>query len=221
VIYFFTLTFAMVDWVMSLEPHWFSTIYGLLFAAGQGLSALAFTTAVIVLLARRPPLSNVISPHHLHDLGKLMFALVLLWAYLSFSQFLITWSGNLPEEIPWYIRRLNNGWQYVALLIVLFHFAVPFLYLLSRDVKRNPRLLLPVAIGIVVMRMIDLLWIVAPAPVAGEHETHLSVRWMDFAALVGLGGVWLAFYITQLTRRPLLPLGDPHLQEALEHGQHH
>src|SRR6185503_4214167 len=136
-----TITFASVDWAMSLNPHWYSTIYGILFMVGQALSALAFVIVLVALMGDEDPLRAAISRETVHDLGKLLFAFVMLWAYMALSQFLIIWSGNLPEEIPWYIRRLSGGWQYLALILVFFHFLLPFLLLLSRDVKRNARTL--------------------------------------------------------------------------------
>ena len=217
VVYALTLTFAVVDWIMSLEPEWFSTIFGLLFVAGQALSAMAFTIAVTVILARREPMSHIIQKAHLHDLGKLLFAFVMLWAYLSFSQFLIVWSANLPEEIPWYLRRFHGGWGAVGMLIVVCHFALPFLLLLSRDLKRNGGRIIYIAAFIVMMRAVDLFWIIAP----GVRGDSFLLHWMDVAAIVGLGGIWLATYLTQLGRRPLLPVNDPHLQEALQNGNHH
>ncbi|PYT05037.1 MAG: hypothetical protein DMF60_13295, partial [Acidobacteria bacterium] len=144
VLYGLTVTFASIDWLMSLEPQWFSTIYGILVMGGQGLSAMAFIIAVAVLLTRYKPLSDVIKPSHMHDLGKLMLAFLMLWAYFSFSQFLIIWSGNLPEEIPWYVRRLQSSWKWVGLALVVLQFALPFVMLLSRDLKRNARTLVVV-----------------------------------------------------------------------------
>ena len=157
----------------------------------------------------------VLTHRHLHDLGKLLLALVMVWAYFSFSQFLIIWSGNLPEEIPWYLARMRGGWGYVAVLLVLGHFALPFALLLSRDIKRNFKLLRGIAIFILIMRMVDLFWVVAPDYHKGEF--HLS--WMDFVAPVGLVGIWLAYFFVQLEKRPLMPLNEPHLVEALEHGR--
>src|SRR5204863_1385239 len=142
------VTFMAIDWVLSLNPHWFSTIFGLLFMAGQGLNAMAFLITLTVIMARRKPLCDVITTRHLHDLGKLMLALVMVWAYFSFSQFLIIWAGNLPEEIPWYLTRLNHGWGFVGLLLVIGHFALPFALLLSRDLKRNFKLLASIAVFI-------------------------------------------------------------------------
>jgi hypothetical protein len=214
-----TVTFASVDWVMSLEPHWFSTIYGMQFVIGIVLSALAFMVPVLVLLSKYEPMSRHIERKHYHDFGNLMLAFVLLWAYLAFSQYLITWSGNLPEEIPWYLNRMQGGWQYIGLLLVVFHFAVPFFLLLSRATKRSARILSRVAVAILVLRLVDLIWLVEPA-----FTSSLRVHWMDVAAPIGIGGVWLAIFTRQLKALPLLPVNDPRFagtpetKEALEHG---
>ncbi len=211
VLYGLTITFASIDWVMSLEPHWFSTIYGMLFMVGQALATMAFVIAVLMLLANRKPLSDVVTASHFHDLGTLMFAFVMLWAYIAFSQFLIIWSGNLREEIPWYLRRFAGGWAWLAVLVLLFHFALPFLLLLSRDIKSNRRVLAGIAIGLLVMRLVDLFWLVIPG--SGQQ-----INWMDFVAPVAIGGIWVAWFIWNLKRRPLLPLHDPRLSEAAHHG---
>ena len=211
----FSITFMAVDWVLSLDPHWFSTIFGLIFMAGQGLSSLAFLIALMVLLSYYRPMSEVLTARHLHDLGKLLLALVMVWAYFAFSQFLIIWSGNLPEEIPWYLERLSGGWQYVALALIVGHFALPFALLLSRDLKRNFKLLASIAVFILFMRYIDLYWLVAPDFAKGAF----TVSWMDFTAPIGIGGVWLYAFLGQLEKRPLMPLHEPHLEEALEHGR--
>ncbi len=211
----FSITFMSVDWVLSLDPHWFSTMFGMLFMAGQGLSSMAFLIALLVLLSQRRPMSEILTPRHLHDLGKLLLTMVMVWAYFSFSQFLIIWAGNLPEEIPWYLDRLRGGWQYVALALVIGHFALPFALLLSRDLKRNFKLLAAIAIFVLFMRMVDLYWLVAP----GFRKGRFGLSWMDFAAPIGMGGIWLAYFLIQLGRRPLMPINDPHLAEALEHGR--
>jgi hypothetical protein len=217
VLYGLTVTFASIDWLMSLEPQWFSTMYGILVMGGQGLSAMAFIIAVVVLLARFQPLSEVIKPKHLHDLGKLMLAFLMLWAYFSFSQFLIIWSGNLPEEIPWYVRRLQSSWKWVGLSLVVLQFALPFALLLSRDLKRNARRLVVVAIAIIVMRFVDLIWMTGPE----FHEGAFRIHWMDVIMPIGLGGLWLAFFAYQLKSRPLLPIGDPELEQVLAHSGGH
>jgi len=209
------VTFMATDWVLSLNPKWFSTMFGLLFMAGQGLSSMAFLITVLVFLSYRRPISGVLTPRHLHDLGKLLLACVMVWAYFSFSQFLIIWSGNLPDEIPWYLLRLRGGWQYVALLVVVGHFAMPFALLLSRDLKRNFKLLASVAVFILFMRIVDLYWQIAPDFLKGSF----GLSWVDITAPLGIGGVWLAYFLYQLEKRPLMPLNDPHLEEALEHGR--
>ena len=217
VLYGLTVTFASVDWAMSLDPEWFSTIYGLLFMGGQGLAAMAFVIAVMVLLAQRAPMNEVIKPSHLHDLGKLMLAFLMIWAYFAFSQFLIIWAGNLPEEIPYYVRRTQSSWKYVGLALIVLHFALPFVLLLSRDLKRNGRRLSMVAIGVIVMRYVDLIWMTGPE----LHEGRFGLNWMDLMLLAGIGGVWLWFFATELNRRPLLPIRDPDIQSVFASGHGH
>jgi hypothetical protein len=176
---------------------------------------MAFLIALMVVLSFRKPMSDVLTPRHLHDLGKFMLALVMVWAYFAFSQFLIIWAGNLPEEIPWYLVRMNHGWQFVGLLLVVGHFALPFALLLSRDLKRNFKLLRGIAVFILVIRCVDLYWIVAPS----FRKQSFGVSWMDFTIPIGLLGMWLAEYLRQLEKRPLVPLNAPHLEEVLEHGR--
>ncbi len=212
-VYCLTATFAAFDWAMSLEPHWFSTAFGALFLVGQVLSALAFTTAVTMIIADREPLSRVITRKRLNDLGNLMLAFVMLWAYIAFSQFLIIWAGNLPEEITWYVHRLRGGWAIVAVLLLLFHFALPFLVLLSRGVKRKARSLVVVAVALFVIRLLDVFWVVVPA----DGKTTFNFSWMDVAAPVGMGGIWLAVFAWQLKTRPLVPLNDPQLSAGVQH----
>jgi hypothetical protein len=211
VVYVLTVTFASFDWVMSLDPHWFSTIYGVLFVGGQGLTALAFMIIALAWLSRREPLNTIVVPGHFHDLGNLMLAFVMLWAYFSFSQYLIIYSANLPEEITWYTRRLFTGWRFIGVALVVFHFAVPFLILLSRAVKRNPQLLVKVAAGVIVVRLIDLFWLIAPE----FHHDGFTVSWLDVLLPLSLGSVWLGCFVWQLRGRPLLALHDPQFDEAL------
>jgi hypothetical protein len=214
--YALTATFASVDWIMSLDPHWYSTIFGLLFIVGHGLTAFAFVIAVLALLSKTEPVSAYLTSRHFHDYGKLLLAFVMLWAYLSFSQFLIIWSGNLPEELPWYLERIRGSWGYVALLLVFGHFALPFTMLLSRNLKKRPSLLAKVAIGILLMRLVDLIWLVAPS---FEHH-GFPIHWMDVAIPLGLAGVWLFLFVRQLQSRPLLPLNDPFFKETFAHEAH-
>jgi len=213
VVYVLTVTFASVDWVMSLDPHWFSTIYGIIFVVAQGLASLAFAIIVVAKLAAHKPLADVITPKQFHDLGTLLLAFVMFWAYVAFSQFLIMWSGNLPEEIPWYIHRTHGGWGVIGVLLVIFHFAIPFVLLLMRTVKQRANVLIKVAVLIVIMRLVDLFWIVTP----NFHPESFSIHWLDFAAPLGIGGIWIAVFLRQLQSLPLLPMNDPRLHEAFHH----
>jgi hypothetical protein len=212
VLLIFSVTFASVDWYMSLEPEWFSTIYGFIFVASWGLSALAFTIAVMANLSKEEPLKHVVATLHFHDLGKLLLALVMLWAYFAFSQYLIIWSGNLPEEIGYYLDRTYGVWGAIVLSVVILHFAFPFLFLLSRDLKRDPQKLVLVACLILVMRAVDLLWVLKPA----FPHPSLKFIWMDLAALIGFGGLWLAMFSWQLGKRNLVPINDPQYESVLE-----
>jgi len=206
----FTVTFAVFDWVMSLDPHWFSTIFGMLFLGGQGLGAMAFVIAVAYLLSRRPEFARALAPTVLNDLGNLLLAFVMVWAYLSFSQLLIIWAGNLPEEIPWYLRRIAGGWNVVAVALATFYFAVPFFVLLSRKNKRQHRRLATIAVTIIVVRLLDLFFLIAP-----EFHQGLTVHWLDVAAIAGIGGLWLTMFLWRLGARPLLAPNDPELAPAL------
>ena len=215
ILYVFTVTFASVDWAESLFAHWFSTIWGFLFVAGQGISAMGFIIVVLCLLARWQPMSEAFRASHLHDLGKLLLMTVLLWAYFSFSQLLIVWSGNLTNEIPWYFTRWHGSWGVIGLLIAFLQFLIPFLLLLSRSLKRNP-VAISVVVGILlVMRLVDLYWIVLP----GLDRDGMHLNWMQFTTPLGLGCIWCAAFLWELKRRPLLPLGAPNLEEALTHAE--
>jgi hypothetical protein len=221
-----TVTFASVDWIMSLEPEWFSTIFGLLTVAGYGLTALAFTIVVLSMIHRADTQEPVLTKRHFHDLGKLLLAFTMLWAYLSFSQFLIIWSGNLPEEIPWYIARIRGSWGFVAILLVVGHFALPFAMLLSANLKKRSATLAKVAIFVLVMRFVDLVWYVAPsfrhtAPAeAAAHAPLIPVHWMDLAIPIGLVGLWIFLFVRQLRARALFPVNDPYFKETFAHEAH-
>jgi hypothetical protein len=215
ILYVFVMSFAAIDWVMSISPHWASTIYGFLFVAGQLISSMSLMIAVVVLLSRAGPLSGVLQPRHIHDLGKLLLAFVMLWAYFSFSQLLIIWSGNQPEEITFYRTRLYSEWGVVAVIVLIFHFFVPFFLLLSRDLKRNPNLLPRVALWLIFMRLVDLFWMTRP-----EFTPNAWPNVWDLAAVLALGGLWFFVFAGQLKQLPLLPLGDPKLAEAIEHHEH-
>jgi len=217
VLFVFTVTFASIDWFMSLDPEWSSTIYGFLFVAAWSLSALAFTIAVMAALSKYEPMNNVVAQLHFHDLGKLLLALVMLWSYFAFSQFLIIWSGNLPEEISWYLPRIHGAWGAIALAVIVLHFAFPFLFLLSRSFKRHAGKLVIVAVLVLLMRLIDLFWMIAPNFNAGQFH----VSWMDLVAPIGIGGLWLSFFARALTKRPLIPINDPLYETVLEQKHAH
>jgi hypothetical protein len=209
VLYGLTVTFAAVDWMMSLEPHWFSTIYGLIVMGGQGLAAFAFVIPLAVLLSRQRGLAPFFGPAQFHDLGNLMLAFTMIWAYLSFSQLLIIWSGNLPEEIGWYLRRSVGGWKVVGYGLLALGFALPFAALLSRRLKRTGARLALVALWVIAVRFLDLYWIVVPS-----FDASALPHWLDFVTVAGIGGVWLWFFVGQLVRHPVLPLRDPSLPEV-------
>jgi hypothetical protein len=218
-VFVLTTTYAFIDWIMSLEPDWYSTIYAWMFTVGEVLLTFSFLVAVLVLLSKREPFASFLTRQHYHDLGNLMLAFTMLWAYMSFSQFLIIWAENLPDEIPWYVRRFSGGWGYIAWTISIFMFFVPFFLLLLRFVKKNPTRLRTLAIWIIIMRMLDIFWIVEPA----FRQRGLEVYWTDLVALIGLGGIWLAYFIRNLKSRPLLASHDPRdtyslLAKAHGHG---
>lgn len=220
------VTFASIDWCMSLDPHWFSTIYGLVFAIGWSLSCMAFVIALSFWLSQREPMNHVLGPPHFHDLGKLMLAMVMVWTYFNLSQLIIIYSGNLAEETPWYLRRMEGGWGVVGLLLILFHFAFPFLLLLSRDIKRHARWLALIAVFVLVMRAVDLFYLIAPNPLPGQHEVghageHFFITWMDFVAPLAIGGLWLYLFFWNLKKRPLMPVNDPFFENAVAHGREH
>jgi len=211
-----TTTFAAVDWGMSLAPHWFSTIYGVLFIISWTLSALAFTIILLSRLAGEPPFTTALQPVTIHDLGKLLLAFTMLWGYVNFSQFLIIWSGNISEETPFYLHRLHGGWQVVAVALLVFHFALPFALLLSRPLKRSARALGAVAALMLLMQLVDLFWLIGPDLLGHGHEdVPLRVHWMDLAATLGLGGLWLFLFVRQARTAPVLPVGEPEVRELL------
>jgi len=172
---------------------------------GEVLLTFSFLIAILVLLSKYEPFAGFLTRQHYHDLGNLMLAFTMLWAYMSFAQFLIIWAENLPDEIPWYVRRFSGGWGYVAWFISIFHFCVPFFLLLMRFIKKHPERLRVLAIWMICVRVIDVFWIIEPA----FRQHGLEVYWTDIAALIGLGGIWIWFFIRRLKARPLLPANDP------------
>jgi hypothetical protein len=225
VIYVLVITFATVDWVMSLDPHWFSTIWGLLFVVGWALSTFCFSILIFAILGGTAPMNRVLGKRHLHDIGKLILALVMVWAYFNFSQLLIIYSGNIPEETGWYLVRMSTGWFWVGMILVLFHFAFPYLFLLRQDWKKNIRMLGAISVFILVMRLVDMFFLISPNPRIATHgeslPLSLSFSWMDIVAPVAVGGIWLWYFFGQLMSRPLVPVMDPFLENAVKHGHGH
>lgn len=222
VIYSIVVSFAAIDWSMTLDPHWFSTIWGLLYVIGWALACFSFVIALFAALSDKEPFNKVLGKKHFHDIGKLMLALVMVWAYFNFSQFLIIWSGNIPEETPWYLERMSGAWGLVGIILVVFHFAVPFLILLSRDIKRNAKYLALIGVFILLMRLLDLFYHVAPSPNATEAGASFDVFWILYiVGPIAVGGIWLWAFFGQLQKRPLMPVMDPFFEDAVEHGKGH
>lgn len=217
VIYSITLTAGAIYWVMSLDPTWYSSVYGLLFLVGQGYGVLGLTIATVMGLSKEDPIRTVLRTTEQHDLGKLTFAFVMLNIYLAFSQFLIIWSGNLPEEIPWYLDRIRGHWGVIVTLDFIFHWLIPFSLLLSRDIKRNKARIAKVGCWIVFARCFDLFWLIEPNFADARRNLHFSVGILEYATVpTALISFWMAYFFTQLKQRPLVATNDPHVAEILE-----
>lgn len=201
IVFVLTVTMAVTDWIMSLEPHWYSTIFGLLFVAGELLTALAVAMAFLAYTRGGETVQGLLKPKHFHDLGTLLFTLVVFWAYLAFSQFLIIWSADLPEEITYYAARAEGSWKQLGALVMFCHFLIPFLVLLSARAKRTPKMVGAVALFLVAMRVVEMLWAVVPS----FHRNGAAIVWVDVAAIVGIGGAWIAVFLWQLSRNPSPP----------------
>jgi hypothetical protein len=218
ILFAFTISFAAIDWVMSLDPSWVSTMFGLIILIGELLSAMCFAVVVERILYNHKPMSELLRPDFVHDHGKWMLTFTMVWAYFSFSQWLIIWAGNLPAEITFYLKRLNGGWQWIGLALVLFHFSVPFAILLSRPFKRNIRNLVWVAVLLMFMCYLDLFWIIEP-----NFSSTLAISLADIVAPIAIGGIWLWYFFRNLASLPLIPAFDTDAHEVLEpaHGGAH
>lgn len=212
VVFGVTLNFAAFDWVMSLDPHWYSTIFGVYVYAGSTIAILsALVLLSIAFGGRRGPAAGVITAEHLHDLGKLLLGFVVFWAYIGFSQYMLIWYGNIPEETVWFAHRLTHGWEWVTHALVVGHFALPFLFLLSRDVKRIRVTAAAVAVWMLVMHAVDVYWLVMPA----VGEGHFHPHWLDLLNWIAIGGLTLGAVGWLARRRALVPVADPRLPESL------
>jgi hypothetical protein len=216
-IYALTMTACAIYWIMSMDPTWFSSVYGLLFLVGQGYLVLAFCIIVAISLSRAEPFKTILRQTEQHDLGKLAFAFVMLNIYLNFGQFLIIWSGNLPGEINWYLDRIRGSWGVIITLDFLFHWVIPFSMLLSRDLKRNKKRLVRICQWMVFARAFDMFWLIEPNFKDAARNLHFSWGILEYIAVpAAMFCFWLAYYCTRLKTRPLLQVNDPHLQEILE-----
>ena len=218
VLMFLSATFAAFDWGMSLDPDWYSSIYGVMIIVGEILSTLAFMTVVVVRMSAFEPMRRAVTPERLNDVGNLLLAFTMLWAYMSFSQYLIIWLGNIGEEVSWYLRRTQGLWGAIGLCLIAFQFFAPFLALLSRETKRKGQWVLPIASWIVLMRVVELCWLVLPAGsvIGSPRFPWESIPWV-LTSMVGVGGVWIAAFVWRLRSAPLIPLHDPRIMAALEH----
>ncbi len=205
-----TVTVLAVDWAMSLEPHWFSTIFGVYYFSGSVLAAVAAGTYIIVRLHEAGALPNL-RRDHFYSLGALQFAFVNFWAYIAFSQFLLIWYADLPEETVWFIHRWENGWEYFSIALIIVHFAVPYFMLLSQDSKMDPRRLKFMSLWIVAAHFVDLFWLVMPT-----HSEHVTIGWIELAFPVVAVGLIIVAVAFMMKRTNLVPIGDPKLQRGLD-----
>jgi len=213
ILFAISITFASFDWMMSLEPHWFSTIYGVYFFGGCFLTILTFVVIMAQNLRKKGYLIDVITVEHYHDMGKLFFAFLIFWGYIGFSQYFLIWYANIPEETVWYKIRWDNGWNYITMLLVLAHFTLPFFILLLRSVKRSLISMKLIAIWILVMHLFDIYWLIAPA-ISHGHGPHIS--WIDFVVLLGVGGFFIWNFWNNLSSHPLVPVGERRLEASIK-----
>jgi len=210
VLFVLSVTFWSFDWLMSLEPEWYTTAYGFIMVSAQGLSAMAFAIVVMSWLEKHPPLSQSVTAGHFHDLGNLLLAFLMFWTYCAFSQYLIYWSGNIPEEVSWYVHRSQGGWIYFAYVLIFVHFVLPFLLLLSRRVKQRHTAMGLLALGILAVRAVDTYWLILPA----FYHEGIALHWLDLVLPLALGALWILTFLSILKRRPLLPLAVPEFETS-------
>lgn len=211
ILFAFTCTYAAFDWLMSLQPHWFSTIFGVWYFAGGLLASLAFINLFAQILRKKNVLDNQITIEHYHDIGKLKFAFTIFWAYIAFSQFFLIWYANIPEETIFYLHRWEGSWQYVSLLLIFGHLMLPFLWLIPRATKRSLPAMAFIGVWLLLMHWVDMYWSVFP----NLHEHGFELSWMDLTTMVGVGGIFLWALWTRLASNALIPVKDPKLDKSL------
>jgi hypothetical protein len=210
-----TLTFTAIDWMMSLEPKWYSSMYGITFVVSCGLSAYAYVTFLLTQLAKTKAMAGILKPSHFRDLGNLMLAFVMFWAYTGFSQFLLIWYGNIREEVPYYLKREHGMWGFIALMLILFHFFLPFFMLLMRSIKDRPQTIAIVAVIILAMRYIHTYWLIGPA----YYGDRFYFSWMSIAALLAISGIWFWAFVNQLKGQTIIPIHETWVDEAIREGR--
>ncbi|MCB0272630.1 MAG: hypothetical protein KDD46_06430 [Bdellovibrionales bacterium] len=216
ILFSLTVTFAAFDWIMTLDHHWYSTIFGVYFFAGSTMSFFACTILLLVCLQRAGHLKNVVTIEHYHDLGKLMFAFTCFWTFVAFSQYMLIWYGNIPEETVWYSHRWEGSWKYVSLFLAIGHFPIPFVLLMSRLAKRNIKFLSMMAVWMLLMQFVDLHWLVMP----NFHNHNFHFSWLDIATWITTGGFTLHFITRKLKTNALIPIKDPFLEKSINFMNH-
>jgi len=206
-----TITFASFDWLMSLDAHWFSTIFGVYIFSGAFLAIMSFMMLAVFYQHRSGVLKGVVTVEHYHDLGKLTFGFIIFWAYMAFSQYFLIWYANLPEENYWYLYRWDNSWEGLSLVLVFGHFVIPFVGLLTRAAKRSPAFLAVMAVWILLMRWVDLYWLVMPT----HHQDGIHFSWMDITTFIGIGGLFLWYFWRRYSANAVVPVNDPGLKASI------
>jgi len=216
ILFALSITFAGFDWVMSLDAHWYSTIFGAYIFAGSVLSVLSFLTLFVFYMKRKNILGNIITVEHYHDFGKLMFAFIIFWGYMAFSQYFLIWYGNIPEETVWFLHRWQGGWKTITLMIVFGHFVIPFFYLFPQGVKKNAVALIIISFWILAIHWIDLYWLIMP----GFLHEHVHFSWMDVSTMLAMGGFFVGIFLYYTRSQPLVPVNDPGLEKSIKFVNH-
>jgi hypothetical protein len=212
ILFAFTISFAAFDWFMSLDSHWYSTIFGVYIFSGGLLTGLAFITLITIYLKTKGPFGDIVTSEHYHDLGKLLFAFTIFWAYICFSQYFLIWYANIPEETVWFSARWKGAWKYFSLAIIFGHFVIPFFVLITQPAKRNHKVMVSICILLLLVHWIDLYWIIMP----NLLTTGATLSWMDLSTMLGIGGIFMWYYLRLSAKTPLLPLNDPRLKASVE-----